>query len=374
MTPVETERTSPRPTGRRHYGLRRRGAVSRRGVALLAVFGAAVGGAWWYTGRPAGGRGDGAGGAAGEVTEVRLTRQYGLGYLPLLVAEDQHLIEKQARAAGLGETKVTWAVLGSGSASADALLSGSVDFTSTGVAPLVTLWAKSGGEVRAAAALGRAPMLLNTTNPNVRTVADFTDKDRIALPAVKVSIQAVVLQMAAAKAFGPAAYAKLDPLTVSMKHPDAMAALLSGQSDVTGHLTNDPYMFQELRDPRVHTVLNSYDAVGGPHTHVLLSTTAAFHDRNPKTYAAVVAAVEEAAALIRDKPDLAADVYLRTTGSKESRADVLAELANPQISFDPTPTNVMAFANFLADTGAVKRRPAGWADLFFPNVHHRHGS
>lgn len=347
----------------------RRGRSSVSVVVLFAVVAAIIGGAWWLA------RGRDAGSAAGkEVTTVRLTRQYGLGYLPLLVAEDQKLIEKHARKAGLGDVTVTWAVLGSGSASADALLSNSVDFTATGITPLVTLWAKSGGEIKAAAALGRAPMLLNTNNPNVKSVRDFTDKDKIALPAVKVSQQAVVLQMAAAKAFGDADYAKLDPLTVSMKHPDGMAALLAERSEVTGHLTIDPFMFQELRDPQVRTVLNSYDVVGGSHTHVLLSTTRTFRERNPRTYDAVVEAVEEAAAIIRADRELAAEVYLRTTGSRETKAEVLAQLANPQISFDTTPTRVTAFSDFMARIGAVKRRPADWKELFFPNVHHRQGS
>jgi NitT/TauT family transport system substrate-binding protein len=38
----------------------------------------------------------------------------------------------------------------------------------------------------------------------VKTIADFSDKDRIALPAVTVSVQARILQMAAAKQWGTA--------------------------------------------------------------------------------------------------------------------------------------------------------------------------
>ena len=78
--------------------------------------------------------------ASAEVREVRIAKQFGLGYLPLVVAEERHLIEKQAKAAGLGDIKVTWATLGGGSATNDALLSGSVDFASSGVAP----WWSSG--------------------------------------------------------------------------------------------------------------------------------------------------------------------------------------------------------------------------------------
>jgi len=52
------------------------------------------------------------GSARAEVKELRLAKQYGLGYLPLIIMEEQHLIEKHAKAAGLGDIKVTWATLG----------------------------------------------------------------------------------------------------------------------------------------------------------------------------------------------------------------------------------------------------------------------
>src|SRR5208282_6371960 len=93
-----------------------------------------------------------------------------------------------------------------------------------GVPGLVTLWAKTKGtaqEVRGISALSSQPFLLNTRNPDVKTVRDFSAADRIALPAVKVSVQAVTLEMAAAEAFGKENFAKLDHLTVSLSPPDA---------------------------------------------------------------------------------------------------------------------------------------------------------
>ena len=62
------------------------------------------------------------------------------------------------------------------------------------------------------------------------TPADFTKKDKIAVPTVKVSTQAIVLQMAAAKEFGQAEYTRLDKLTVSLSHPDGMSMLLVEQN------------------------------------------------------------------------------------------------------------------------------------------------
>ena len=143
--------------------------------------------------------------------EIKVAQQYGISYLPLMVMEDQKLIEKHAKAAGV-DVKVGWSKFAGGNVMNDALLSGSLQFASGGVAPLITLWAKTHGnlDVKAVAAINSMPLYLNTRNPAVKTIKDFTDKDRIALPAVKVSIQAVTLQMAAEKAFGEGQEHKLD--------------------------------------------------------------------------------------------------------------------------------------------------------------------
>jgi NitT/TauT family transport system substrate-binding protein len=314
--------------------------------------------------------------AAAEVTEVRLARQYGLSYLPLIVMEEQRLIEKHARAAGLGDIKVTWATLGGGAPMNEALLSNSIDFVSAGVAPMITLWAKTNGAVKAVAAFDTSPLYLNSNNPAVKTIRDLGDKDRIALPSPKLSIQAVVLQMAAAREFGQENYARLDRLTVAMKHPDAMIALISGRSEITGHLTSPPFSFQELesRSTRIHKVLDSYDVLGGPHTFNVLYGTAAFHDKNPKVYAAVFAALEDAIAIINRDKKAAAQLYIRVTKTKESLNDLLGQLNNPQMSYTTTPHNVTKFSNFMYKIGTIKSKPRDWKDLFFPNVHGKKGS
>lgn len=309
-----------------------------------------------------------------EVKEVRLAKQYGLGYLPLIIMEEHRLIEKHAKAAGLGDIKVSWATLGGGGAVNDALLSGSVDYIASGVAPLVVLWDKSKGAVKGVSSLISTPNYLNTNNPAVKTIRDFTDKDRIGLPTVKVSIQAIILQMAAAKEFGQEHYAKLDKLTVTMKHPDAMAALLSGKSEITGHLTSPPFMFQELDDKRVRTVFSSYDVLGGPHTFNVFTTTKAFHDKNPKTYAAVFAALEEAIAYINKNKRPAAEIYQKASKTKESLDDLIKQINHPTVSYTTTPLNISRFSDFMYRTGTIKTKANSWKDLFFPNVHGKQGS
>ena len=165
----------------------------------------------------------GGGAAAQETKELRIAKQFGISYLPITVLEERKLIEKHAKAAGLGDIKVEWSRLSAGAPMNDALISGNLDLASGGVGPLVTIWARTKGNmnVKGVSAINSMPLYLNTINPAVKTIKDFTDNDRIALPAVKVSIQAVTLQMAAEKLLGK--HDALDRLTVSMSHPDGMA-------------------------------------------------------------------------------------------------------------------------------------------------------
>ena len=175
-----------------------------------------------------------------------------MGYLQFNVMEKHQLLEKHAKAAGIPEVKVVWATFNSPAAMNDALLSGSIDIVSGGVPGLLTIWARTHGTanaVKGIAAFSSQPILLNTRNPNIKSIADFTDKDKIALPAVKVSVQAMMLQMAAAKQWGQSNFAKLDPLTVGMSPPDATIALLSESSEITSVFSVPPFQYQQLRSP-----------------------------------------------------------------------------------------------------------------------------
>jgi len=313
--------------------------------------------------------------ANAEVGEIHVSRQYGISYLPLMIMEDQKLIAKHAKTAAI-DLKVDWSTFASGAVMNDALLSGNLQFASGGVAPFTTLWAKTRGnlDVKAVGAINSMPLYLVTNNPNVKTIKDFTDKDRIALPAVKVSIQAVTLQMAAEKAFGPGQEHKLDHLTVSMSHPDGETALLSGKSEITGHLTSPPFQYQELEHKGMHKVLSSYDVLGGPATFNVVWTTSKFHDENPKVYAAFVAALDDAIGQINADKKKAAETYLRVSKDKDSLDDILKMLNDPEIKFTTTPNNTMKYVDFMHKVGSIKVTPASWKEMYFSNAQKLPGS
>ena len=312
--------------------------------------------------------------AAAEGT-IRIAEQFGLGYLPLQILRDRNLIEQHGKAQGV-DVKVEWAQLSGGAAMNDALLSDSIDLAAGGVGPLLTVWDRTKGSanVRAIAALNSLPAFLTTNNPAVRSLKDFTDKDRIALPAVKVSVQARILQIAAEQAFGAGKHDALDRLTVSLPHPDATAALLSGASEITGHLSSAPFQYLQLKDPKIHKVFSSYDVLGGPHTANLVWAKESFRAQNPKTYRAFLDALAEAVALIQRDPEAAADAYRAQNKGDLDRDFVLSLLKDPDIRYTLAPERVEQFASFMHKVGAIRNKPASWKDVFFPDLHGETGS
>jgi NitT/TauT family transport system substrate-binding protein len=315
--------------------------------------------------------------AAAQVPEIRFARQFSMGYLQFNVMENHQLVEKHAKAAGIPEVKVVWATFNSPAAMNDALLSGSVDIVSGGVPGLLTIWARTQGSanaIKGVAAFSSQPILLNTSNPKIVAITDYTDKDKIALPAVKVSVQAMMLQMAAAKAWGQANYAKLDPITVGMSPPDSTIALLSDSTDITSVFGVPPFQYQQLEKPGVHTVLNSYEVFGGPHTFTLAWTSSQFRDKNPALYKALVAAFEEATQMLNKDVKPAAQYWIDNVKSKLSVEKVAEIASGPQVKWTMVPENTMKYAEFMHAVGSIKAMPATWKDLFFPEVHGLPGS
>lgn len=308
--------------------------------------------------------------------QLRIAEQFGIVYLLLNVAQDQQLIEKHGKAAGV-DIKVEWLKLSGGSAVNDALLSGSVDIAGAGVGPLLTIWDRTYGKqnVRGVASLGNFPYYLVSNNPKVKTIADFSDKDRIALPAVGVSVQSRVLQLASAKLWGDAQYNKLDKISIAVPHPDATAAIISGGTEITGHFGNPPFQEQELAgNPNAHIVLKSYDVLGGPSSATVLYATEKFRKDNPKTYGAFLGALDEAAKFISANPEKAADIYLKVNKGNTDRKLLLQIIKNPEVQFKIGPQNTYGLADFMHRVGAIKNKPASVKDYFFDDAHIQGGS
>jgi NitT/TauT family transport system substrate-binding protein len=308
--------------------------------------------------------------ALAEVKEVNVAQQYGVSFLPLILMERDKLVEKHAKATGLGEVRVSWAKVAGPSVINDGLITGNVHFAATGAPSMITLWDKTKGAVKGVASMTTYPLYLITRDPDVKSVKDFSEKDKIAVPSIKVSTQAILLQMAAAKAFGPDQYARLDTLTVGLSHPDAMLALMNNTGGVNSHFTSSPFYEQEMKVPGVRTVLTSYDILGGRATAVLITASSKFREANPKTYRAFFDALSESIETIRKDKRAAAKVYLEQAQDKKNTVDdIVRMIGNPDYEYTLRPEKVQKTAEFMHQIGNIKKRPDSWKDLFFPEVH-----
>jgi NitT/TauT family transport system substrate-binding protein len=315
--------------------------------------------------------------ASAEVSEVRLVKQIGLGFLPLMVMEHEKLIEKHSKAAGLGEVKGVYTTTVGPAIMNDAMLAGRIDIGTNGPTSIILIWSRTRGtdnEIKGMSPMINSPMWLNTSNPNIKTIRDIGSNDRIALPGIKTSNQAIVLQMAVAKEYGIKEFAKLDPQTVVMSHFDGMAALLS-KKEITLHLTTPPVMYLEVEQPGIRRILSSDDVLGGPTTFTNIFSSSKFRNANPKTYRAVLAAFQEAIERINKDKKWAAQVYLTVSNDKKSTlADIQKQLEDPNIQFTTHATNVKKYADFMHDIGLIKTRANSWKDLYFPDIHDQPGS
>jgi NitT/TauT family transport system substrate-binding protein len=308
---------------------------------------------------------------------VRIVQQRGLLYLPVDLMANGGLIAKHAERMGIGRIDAVAEVINSAAAVNDALLSGSADFGTAGPPPLLTIWDKTRGspnEIRALGTMSNVPMTLYTINPAVKTIADLTPTDRIAVPAAKVSFNAVMLQIEAERVFGNAEH--LDPLTVSMGHPDALASLAGGmgRSAITAHVAVPPFTERGLRLPGAHVVLDSHQVFGGSFTQMMLVGPRRFRDNNPQLQKAVLAALDESIAAINADKRAAVALWKDIHKASESIDELLAIVSDPRFEFSATPLRIQFISDFLYRQKRVKEKLSSWKDIFWPDAWDRQGT
>jgi NitT/TauT family transport system substrate-binding protein len=305
-----------------------------------------------------------------EVAEVKLALQNGSNYLPLMVMQHQKLVEKHLAAKGLGSTTVNWVRLAGPSAIVDSFLAGAIHFSGQGVPSTALIWdrTRSGIGAKAVSAMVASNIWLMTRKPELKSLRDLTDKDRIALPSVKTSAQALFLWTAAEKEFGSGQWAKLDHLTVSLPHPDAMAAVLNPNSEITVHAATSPYADLE-RKAGLHSITDLYAVEGGAATGLNFVSTEQFRQANPNTYGAVVAAYDEAIDWVNADKPRAARFYLDVSKEKMPLEDLTQILMAPDYIFGKTPHRVGAAMETMFKAGILKTKAQSWKDMYFAEAH-----
>jgi NitT/TauT family transport system substrate-binding protein len=291
---------------------------------------------------------------------------FGIGFLPTFILEQQKLIEKHAKAAGLDVEPTYQRFSGSG-AMQDAILSGSVDLGVYGVPALLIAWDKAKGtsnQIFGICGVNSSPLVLVTNNPDAKSLKDIGASDKISMPAI-VSPQMYVLQILSEKTFGEGQKDKLKTQVVALPHPESIGAILSGISEVKAYFSTPPFTQIALDSGKVHKLASSEDAFGGRSSFLVLGGTKRWIDANPKLIPVLIAALNEAADYIRNEPKGAAEIYLKIEPSKMlDQPKVEAMLKSMPDDFGTEVHAVKAYADFMGRTGGLKNVPASWSDIF----------
>jgi NitT/TauT family transport system substrate-binding protein len=308
--------------------------------------------------------------------KVSFAQQRGLLYLPVDMMASGGVLQREAIKLGLGKIDIITTSLSGPGPVIDAVLTGSADYGTVALPSLLTLWTKTHGtpqEVKAVGTMSNGAMTLYTTNPNVKTIADFTEKDRIAVPTVGISFNSYMLQMASEKLWNEPM--RLDHLTVGLSHPDAVAAMSAGfgRSTVTAHIAVQPFTARGLKIPGAHVITDSREVFGGQLTQITLIASKSTKEKNPQLFQSVANALEESIKVANADKKAAAEVWKKAQNATES-VDELVELLNdPGFEFTSQPKRIATFAAFLNRTNRLKDKLGSWKDLFWETAYNQQG-
>jgi NitT/TauT family transport system substrate-binding protein len=307
---------------------------------------------------------------------VTFVQQRGLLYLPVDMMVSGGVLQKEADKLGLGKIDASVTTLSGPGPVIDTILSGAADYGTAALPSLVTLWEKTRGrasEVRAVGTVSNGAMTLYTINPDIKTFADFTESDRIAVPTVGLSFNAMMLQMAAEQQWKDPH--RLNHLTVSLGHPDAVAALSAGygKAIITAHVGVQPYTEQGLRLPGAHVVADSRQVFGGTITQITLLATKATKEKNPLLFKAVANALEEAIRVANADKHAAAMLWKQAQNAPDSIDSIVHLLDDPGFEFTSQPHRIAYFTAFLNRIGSMKTVLGDWKELFWETAYDQKG-
>lgn len=306
-----------------------------------------------------------------ETNKVRLAVQFGLIYLPVVLAQEEGFFVSEAKALGLPGLEVTMSRFSGSTAITDAVLSGNVDLAAFGTPGLLIAWEKTRGRQRIVglAAMGAHRHRLFTGKPQLKTLKDFTDQDKISAPGNN-SPQAILLRIASGEILGSTQ--KADQFLVNMPHPEALAAVQAGT--ISGYISSPPFSQILERNPQIHAIFSSTEIFGGRDASVVIfGGFLGFMEDNPKVALAVLNGIDAANRLIKENPKRAAEIYLKTEKVKLSEQEVVGILTDGSITYDAAPHGLVRYATYLQKLGMLKTVPGAWQDVFAPLLKDRPG-
>jgi len=297
---------------------------------------------------------------------IAIGYQRGLAYLPVILMEQQRLFEKHATRLGL-KTTAEYRLLGGPAPIVDGLLGGALQAGVVGTPSAILLTDKT-KDIKLIGSMGNFPMLYMTKRPELKTVADLGPQDKVATTAVKTGIYSLVLQMKAAKLWGPENYDRLDKFTVTMSHADALTAILAGSGTVTVHGCSYPHALQE-QDAGAHVILDSKEVLGGTNGMITgLVASQKYCSANAKTCQAIVAALTEAHQWVNEDKDRAAKFFFDNGKTGETLAELQKQIKSTEIKFTIKPEGVQPFADFMYSVSKLVKNKLSYNDLVLDNL------
>jgi len=311
-----------------------------------------------------------AGPGAASAEEIRIAAGTGILFAPFHVMKEAGLIEKHAEALGV-DLEPEYLSFPSGSAVTDALISGNVDIIGVGLSNALLLWSRTRGDIKSIAAVSGTESVLVTKDPAVQSLADFKPTNRISVTSLRVSNQAIYLQMALDKEFGEPN--RLDAMMVQLGFTDAVQAMVTPNGAIDTMFAGPPYYQQLLAMEGMHPVLSTLD-VAGPTTNLLAVARTAWHDESEKERQVFLAALAEAQEIINTDPKRASELYLASTQERFDPAEFAQMLSDDGNIFQSLPKGTFQTAAFMAKIGLIREAPADWRDYFFDDLKGREGS
>ncbi len=285
---------------------------------------------------------------------LNIAEQFGIAYAPLQIMKEQHLLEER-----LPGVQINWKQFGGPTAIREGMLAGEVDFGFMGPAP-VLMGIDNGMEWKYATGISFNEMAIVVNRPEIQSLQDFTPEDRIAVLSPACT-QHVLLCMAAEQEFGDPGY--FDNQLVSLSHPDAMNALMSG-TEVSAHVATPPYIGMEL-DEGLHAILTGEEIMGGPFTFITGVAMERFYDERPEQYKAFIAALDEAIAFINDNMDEAVRLLAPVYGIPED--ELKAQMTYNGTIYSNRLEGIEKLSDAMQRMGFTKESPR-FEDIVFPNV------
>ncbi len=285
-----------------------------------------------------------------EGVDIIVAEQYGLAYAPIQIMKEKGFLEQAlAKRTGVNQpVSVNWVKLANTAAIREAMLADSLDVAFVGIPPFL-IGLDQGMPWKMITGLSECPLDLMVHESSVPDFQSLVGAGKIALPQPG-SIQHILLAMAAEKQLGDASI--FDRQLVSMKHPDGMQALLSGQ-DIVAHFTAPPYNFMESETVGFRSVLTGEAAMGEPFSFIVgIAQPALYEDKI--RIEAFMEALDQSFAFIDENRDetvalLAASFEL----SPEQTEEFLFERG---IRFGPEIRGTSAFSTFMTRTGYIGRQ------------------